>query len=430
MKAAIRKVGVVLLCWVALLQAASQEPQARLVNMMLELEASILDAYLEYQKLYYEDKSRMQELRAFEDLLSVYIDQVMQIYETLSLAERETQVPRDIAARTLIFKALMFLEKAPLNIEYYEYACYEYYKALELYKKAEDVPVIYKELPRHIQTGNTNYYRLIDLLEDKGQGLKEYGKVNITFKDFKVTANFNPQMIEVVQIRDPAALGADYTFDMAEPRIIEAFAEVFRRNTEVKTYVALPAGTYILRLKEANKGHYTALTTLYVRANQEQDYFMEPLGDWVILYEKPQSRKPDFYKFRRNNELLEGDAISELESLEGLTNGSTSTSKTNGRTSGRTAKHVDLVEEIVQHYFEALKIEGLLGLAPSQTRTTLAEDVAAAVVEYVESPRFFNDWSLWTASWRIATEVRDGTAPGYPVPTELVKVIHQILRQI
>ena len=47
---------------------------------MRQHEHNILNAYLEYQKLYYEDKSRVHELRAFEELLTVYINQVMEIY--------------------------------------------------------------------------------------------------------------------------------------------------------------------------------------------------------------------------------------------------------------------------------------------------------------------------------------------------------------
>src|SRR3972149_971079 len=74
-----------------------------LVKRMRQHESNILLMYLEYQKLYYEDKSRHHELKAFEDLLSVYIDQVTEIYETLNLSVRKTAAPRDITSRALVF---------------------------------------------------------------------------------------------------------------------------------------------------------------------------------------------------------------------------------------------------------------------------------------------------------------------------------------
>ncbi|HEX9652401.1 MAG TPA: hypothetical protein VGA99_01715, partial [bacterium] len=179
--------------------AHSQQDQNLLVNRMQQHENDIVNTYLEYQKLYYEDKSRIRELRAFEDLLSVYINQVMEIYETLGLSEKKMQTPRDIAARTLIFKALMFLEKAPLNPQYFEKACYEYYAALNLYKNTDDPPVIFKDLPQTIQSGDKIYYRLMDILDDKGKGLFDFGKVIVSFRNFRVTANFDPQMIELIR---------------------------------------------------------------------------------------------------------------------------------------------------------------------------------------------------------------------------------------
>jgi len=130
---ALSRILFISLCFsVFVLKGFSQTQSGIFIDRMRHHEHNILNAYLEYQKLYYEDKSRIHELRAFEELLTVYINQVMEIYETLNLSERKNEIPRDIASRALVFKNLMFLEKAPLNVEYYEKSCYEYYEALNL----------------------------------------------------------------------------------------------------------------------------------------------------------------------------------------------------------------------------------------------------------------------------------------------------------
>ncbi|MFQ5770211.1 MAG: hypothetical protein ACE5HX_06725, partial [bacterium] len=126
MKAFCGKLICAIVCSIAVLPGFAQQDQSILINRMRQHEQNILMTYLEFQKLYYEDKSRINELNAFEDLLTVYINQVKEIYETLNLSEKNIQIPRDITAGALIFKALMYLEKAPLNNEFYEKACYEY----------------------------------------------------------------------------------------------------------------------------------------------------------------------------------------------------------------------------------------------------------------------------------------------------------------
>ncbi|MFQ5709187.1 MAG: hypothetical protein ACE5HO_17155 [bacterium] len=427
-------VTTVLLLWLSCgsaLNGFCTEDQSMLIHRMRQYENSILDAYLEYQKLYYEDKSRVKELTAFEDLLTVYIDQVMEIYETLTLAQQKTQTPRDIAARTLIFKALMYLEKAPLNTEYYEYACYEYFKALDLYKYTEDQPVIYKDLPRSIQTGNKNYYRLIDLLEDKGQGIKNFSKVNIAFKNFKVTANFDPRLIEILKIPDPNRSGLQYTYKMTPARITKAFEEVFAKNRPVETYVALPQGTYILRLKQGRKSDYTALTTLYVRSNQEQNYIMEPLGDWIVLYEVPNSKKPDFFRFRRNKESLQVSDITGVKDLDSLANSQFDQriGETNHGVSS-SATHLELVEEVVTYFLNQFDIKLLFDLNDPEIKDKAVEIISRTIVDFVESPKYYNQWSQWTASWEMSKEIRELISPGSPIPIELVKLIYQTLKQL
>ncbi|MFQ5865537.1 MAG: hypothetical protein ACE5IW_09945 [bacterium] len=401
------------------------------MKRMLQHENDILNTYLEYQKLYYEDKSRLHELVAFEDLLTVYINQVMEIYETLTLSEKKTQTPRDIAARALVFKALMFLEKAPLNVEYYEKACYEYYEALILYEDTEDPPVIYKDLPRMIQAGNKTYFRQIDILEDKGQGLLAFGKVNITFRNFMVTANFDPQMIELIRMGDSNHLNSKYTYELAESRIKNAFAEVFRRSREVKTYVALPQGTYILRLNSTKRIDYTPLTIFYVLANQQQHQIMEPLADRIILYENPTTKRVDYFKFRRNKQNIESVHLSTSYNFQTSANGGLAKQKGNKGDSARlSTSHEKLVAEIVAHYLPQIDIKLMFDLNDPEIKDNAIQIISRSIVSFVESEEYYNEWSLWTASWDICKNVREIISPGSQIPIELVELIHKVLTEL
>ncbi|MFQ5604794.1 MAG: hypothetical protein ACE5HS_16105 [bacterium] len=408
----------------------AQRDQNVLINRMRQHENYILRSYLEYQKLYYEDKARIHELKAFEDLLTVYIDQVMEIYETLNLSNEDIQVPRNIAARALIFKALMYLEKAPLNHEYYEYACYSYYKALNLYSGSDDPPVLFKDLPQQIQSGDKFYYRLIDILDDKGQGLHAFGKVIISFRNFRVTANFDPQQIELIKIEDDPATRGIYTYNLAESRIIKSFEEVFRKGREVEQYVALPHGTYILRLNHGSKSDYTALTRFYVRANQEQKHIMEPLADWLILYENPTSKRPDFYKFRRTVKISDNN----LAASNGFeANGSDDNDENKNALPAppqSLSKKEMLVAEIVSEYLGKYEVKLMFDLNDPEIKGKAIEIIAKSIVEYVESEAFYNEWNVWTVSWDIAKKVREIISPGSLIPIELLELIYGVIKEL
>lgn len=427
MKTVVRLFLIMVISFGVVSTSLAQDGESILIEKMLQLESNILEAYLEYRKLYYEDKSRLKELSAFENLVTIYINQVNEIYETLTLVQSKTETARDIFARSLIFKALMFLEKASLNIEYYEYASYEYYKALELYNKTDDPPVIYKDLPRVIPTGDKNYYRLVDLLEDKGSRLNEFGKINIVFRNFKVTANFNPQMLEIVKLPDPKYPEQGYTYHLALPKIIAVFEEVFRNTQEVETYVALPKGTYVLRLNQSNESEsdYMALTTLYVRNDQEQFYCMEPLGDWMIFYENPKSKKPDYYKFRRTNQL---NTISEIKEARALTN----KSKSSDQSDELSGMHIELINEIVAHYLPQfdIKLSSVSNHSEITDQRIFISIISRSVIKYVESPSYYNQSNLWMASWQISKEVRELVNPASPIGLELLELIYRTLNEI
>lgn len=416
----------------------AQPTQSPLVKRMSQHEHNILNMYLEYQKLYYEDKSQKKELRAFEDLLSVYIDQVTEIYETLTLSERQTELPRDIAARTFAFKALMYLEKAPLNYEFYERACYEYYASLQLYEETDEAPVIFKDLPQPIQAGDKTYYRLKELLDEKGDGLMDFGKVRLSFRNFMVTANFDPEKLALTKVErgtdeDPilgASSDANYTFVLAEDIIKQAFADVFLNRREVDTYVALPYGTYVLHLQEGNRPYYTTLTRFYVRPNQEQHYVMEPLADWIILYENPTSKKPDYYKYRRNKSLLASDG---LGSNFGLQNGSEPQAEKSGNGAAGTdltSNHEALVAEIVSDMLPNFEIKMMFDLNDPEIKENAIMIISKSIVKYIESEAFYNKWNHWSASSEIAKEVRDVISPGSLVPVQLLELIYSVLKEL
>lgn len=425
MSVAVRVFIVALSLFVAVPPVQSQE---LLVDRMRQHENSILRTYLEYQKLYYEEKSRGHELRAFEDLLTVYIDQVMELYETLNLSDKKSSVPRDIAARALIFKSLMYLEKAPLNVEYYERACYEYYEALSLYEGTDEPPVIYKDLPQPIQAGDKTYYRLKELVDDKGTGLQKFGKVNLIFRNFMVTANFDPELLTLRRIEGEKSRPTDVTYQLAENRIKQAFAEVFKRTPEVELSVALPQGTYVLRLLGRQKTTFTPLTRLYVRPNQEHSYILEPLADWVILYENPISKRPDYYRFSRN----QNDSVTAGNAHGVETNGNGVSKKSDDKSSSEILqqKHEQLVVDIVSAHLPNFEIKMMFDLNDPEIRRNAVEIISRAIVKYVESRAFYNKWNQWTASWEICQEIRQIISPGSLIPIELVELVYTVLNEL
>lgn len=425
MKSLIRAAILVLLVTLPSVHSFAQDSDG-LVTRMRQYESSILLMYLEYQKLYYEDKSRVHELQAFEQLLSVYIDQITEIYETLNLAQRKNQVPRDIAARTLVFKALMFLEKAPLNPHYFERACYEYYAALDIYESTNDPPAIYKDLPQPIQAGTKTYYRMKDILDDKGSGLHEFGKVQISFENFMVTADFDPGNLELIRLQDDAPEHKNLTFKLAEERIKAAFSQIFRKAREVNTYVALPAGTYVLRLHGGSKSDFTALTRFYVAANQQQYYVMEPLADWIVLYEEPKGKRPDFYRYRRNKTTLASDGLSANFSFQTEGDG-VGKSETNGHAFGN---YQDLTAEIVRDLLPGFEIKMMFDFNDPEIKDNAIEIISKSVVDHVTHPGYYRSWSNWTSSWEIAENVREVISPGSLVPSELVSLIYQVLGEL
>ncbi len=424
-------VGLLLCAGPAAGRGHAQPGVEALILQMRQHETSIVNTYLEYQRLYYEDKRRTHELQAFEDLLTAYIHQVMEIYETLSLTESQAVEPRDIAARSLIYKALMFLEKAPLHHQYYEKACYEYYAALALYDGSEEAPALYKILPQPVKVGETTYNRLIDLIEEKGRDLARFGKVGLSFRQFRVTANFDAEQIRLQRL-DTDGFGQGYTYSLAEDRIRRAFEEVFKRQRPVHTYVALPQGMYAIKLASRPHAGYEALTRFYVRANQQQRYAMEPLGDWLILYQIPGSRRPDFYRFKRTHPVPQTTRAASTQAsvadprppLMAGQNGHSQASAASGNTPQ------DLIAEIITFYLPQYEVKLGPALNEPPFREKATGIMAEAVLAYVNQGRLYQAWNTWAASWEIAKRVRDALSPDQAIPLELLQLLHRILEEI
>ncbi|MBD3290336.1 hypothetical protein GF337_16150 [candidate division KSB1 bacterium] len=389
-----------------------------LINKMEEYEEDIQNTYSEYQKVYYERKSSKSELLAFEEIISVYVSQILEIYETLTLSSiKMMEKPRDIAARSLIFRALTYLEKAPLNVEFYEKACYDYYRALDMYNESEKVPVILKSLPKPIRVANIEYKRLIDLIEAKGKELFSFGKVQIVLKSFKITSNLNAESFEFIRFSSPART-RKYTYDEAETRIKSAFNEILINNNSNNFFLALPEGSYFIRSRTIDNPLFPYLSAIYVRANQQQEYVIEPLVDWIIMYENPTTKQPDFYKA--------GDSYS--GNGHGNSNGGSSFFLSRNKDEDDAA-NLSVIDDALTSAMENVDINKIFNLRDPWIRSRFANVASQTISIHISSPHYFNTWSKWWDAWEISKNITDKFSPGNPVPTELIQLVYLVLQK-
>jgi len=392
-----------------------------LIPQMENYELDIQNTYREYQKIYYEKKSSLAELRAFEDIISIYVSQILEIYETLSLSGfGELETPRDIAARALIYRALIYLEKAPLNLEYFEKACYDYYRALAMFDNVDTIPAIFKRLPEPILVGAKEYNRLIDVIDHKGSELYAFGKVNLYLRNFKITTNLDIDNMEFVRIECPIDK-KKYTYYSAGNLIKETFKKVLSNDGQSSTFLALPEGSYFIRPKTNNKAsRHIFLSALYVRANQQHDYVVEPLVDWFIMYENPSTKKPRFTRSTTDN----------LSSIEG--NGKNSKREDRKKSSNKSDAMEKLIvlSEITNSCLEKVDINLIFNIKDPWIRNKFTTTVAEVIYSQVETLNFHNCWSKWMLSWIIAKEVTQKFSPDTEVPTELIKLVYHCLKNI
>ncbi|MFZ5516029.1 MAG: hypothetical protein ACOY90_05295 [Candidatus Zhuqueibacterota bacterium] len=393
-----------------------------LIPKMESYELDIQNTYREYQKIYYEQKSSLAELRAFEDIISVYVSQILEIHETLTLSGfSNLESPRDIAARALIYRALIFLEKAPLNVHYYEQACYDYYKALAMFEGASDkVPALFKPSPNPVKVGNKEYTRLIDVIDNNSSELYAFGKVELNLQNFKITTNLNIDDLEFFRVESPIDK-KKYTYLQAEKLIKEAFRNELSQSGSGNIFLALPEGSYIIRSKSRNSSsRYTYLSAIYVRANQQHNYIVEPLMDWFIAYENPTTSKPQFIRPNAQHE------------SPGQGNGYDKRDKprTGKRDKDARLESIEYLSGIVDSSLAKVDVSQIFNLRDAWIRSKFASTVAEVMLNHIESLTYYNCWSDWMLAWIISQDVTQKFSPETEVPTELIKMVYMTLGKI
>ncbi|MFQ5604795.1 MAG: hypothetical protein ACE5HS_16110 [bacterium] len=156
----------------ALLKA--QPIEMKLEEQMVALERDVVRIYNELQKFIYEDPARRgSELIAFESLITIYVDEILNLYDTFWRMKGTTlESQQNIAARCLLFRALTYLERAQENHLNYSKACTDYKKALHLAKNKLKEPLLSTKLPHEVWVGNKLYTRLADLLDSRDKNFQ------------------------------------------------------------------------------------------------------------------------------------------------------------------------------------------------------------------------------------------------------------------
>jgi len=139
-------------------------------QQMVDYETDVVRCYNELQKFLYQDDRNLAEMIAFENLLSIYVDRILEIFNTMErLAGSSLETYRGVAARALIFRSLTYLERSKETPENFDKAVNDYKHALQLYKKGTTIPIMNKKLPYEVWIGRKMYTRLADLLDDKNK---------------------------------------------------------------------------------------------------------------------------------------------------------------------------------------------------------------------------------------------------------------------
>ena len=162
---------LILLCLVALTSGYSQSIiKTKFEQQMVDYETDVVRCYNEMQKFLYYDDRNIAEMVAFENLLSIYVDRILEIFNTMERLEGTAlETYRGVAARSLIFRSLTYLERSKDAPENFEKAVNDYKQALKLYTKGATIPIMNKKLPYEVWIGRKMYSRLADLLDDKNK---------------------------------------------------------------------------------------------------------------------------------------------------------------------------------------------------------------------------------------------------------------------
>ncbi|KAA3662323.1 MAG: hypothetical protein DWQ10_02695 [Calditrichaeota bacterium] len=422
----------IILCLSVGLQTSgfSQGNYDTVIYEMANFEKTASATYKEYQWLYYEKKQSAEELLVFEDLLGVYVKRLREAYETMVLlSDKNIVEARDIAARALIYRALTFLEKAPIDISYFERACYDYYDAMQLYENTDDVPTMFKQLPQRIRVGGRYYSRLIDLLDEKGRDLFAFGQVHISIQNFHVTSKFDPTQLQLVRHSTSAADSGFYTYRLAEDLLAKGFQKAMQTNRRHDLYLGLPAGTYYIRSRKAQNTEYVNLATIYVRPNQFIAYIVEPIADWVIFYETPEK----LVKLNANE--IEASLVNDSTATDSTKNAETnariaqtgSEDKANQPTS--VIRTTDAIARIVEEVLTGMTEEELDTLPINRTRKEFVKGLARMIISKVRG-EYMTSWNHWTMSWTIAKSITEYYAANRQVSLPMVKLTYDVIKRL
>jgi hypothetical protein len=152
---------------------SAQPIEMKLEEQMVALERDVVRIYNELQKFLVEDTRRGAELLAFESLITIYVNEVLNVYDTFWRIKGTTlESHQNIAARCLIFRALTYLERARENSANYSKACEDYKRALHLAQNELNEPLLNTKLPHEVWIGPKLYTRLADLLDDRGKNFQ------------------------------------------------------------------------------------------------------------------------------------------------------------------------------------------------------------------------------------------------------------------
>jgi len=144
--------------------------ETKFEQQMVEYETDVVRCYNELQKFLDKYDRNLAEMIAFEDLLSIYVDRILEIFNTMErLAGSSLETYRGVAARVLIFRSLTYLERSRQAPENFQKAVTDYKHALQLYKMSTTIPIMNKKLPYEVWIGRKMYTRLADLLDDKNK---------------------------------------------------------------------------------------------------------------------------------------------------------------------------------------------------------------------------------------------------------------------
>ncbi len=151
----------------------AQQIDMKLEEQMISLERDVVRIYNELQKFLYITNDRGNELLAFESLITIYVDEILNLYDTFWRIKGTTlESQQNIAARGLIFRALTYLERAQEDGSNYHKACDDYTRALRLAQNEFNEPLLNTKIPHEVWVGRKLFTRLADLLDHRGKNFQ------------------------------------------------------------------------------------------------------------------------------------------------------------------------------------------------------------------------------------------------------------------